>query len=227
VTPSDLGELLARADHVFIGLVREVRSDWNPTRTSIDTTVRLVVEEYFKSSTFPPQFTLRLPGGTVGDVSLKVAGVPAFSVGDRALLFLEEDPGRPGLPGIVGLWQGVYYVRDGVAVQAESGRRFPLADLKARLRSEIAVPPPAYGGAILLQRSTEELALQAASVVVGLVDRVESRLTSDGRSSSSGCSRARRPRASPSRCRAAASATSSSRSAASRISGQASGSCSS
>ena len=145
------------------------------TRTSIVTDVSITAQEYFKSTTFKPQLLLTLPGGTVEGLTVKVEDVPTFDVADTVLLFLKDRP--TGELQFVGLSQGVYYVRGTRAVHAPSGRATPLADLRARLRSLVGVPPPAFGGALVLRRSPEQLTLEAESVVVARVEDVEARFT--------------------------------------------------
>ncbi|MGH2651226.1 MAG: matrixin family metalloprotease, partial [Actinomycetota bacterium] len=132
--------------------------------------------EYLKSRTFPPRVILVLPGGTVGSLTLRVEDVPTFVRDERVLLFLRE---RAGAPEIVGAWQGVFRIRGGTSVQAESNLTLPLGELKARIQSVVRVPPPAYGGFVLIRRSPEELARRARLIVVGFVEEVRSDFTSD------------------------------------------------
>ncbi|MGH7322967.1 MAG: hypothetical protein ACRELA_25555, partial [Candidatus Rokuibacteriota bacterium] len=169
VIPMAVEELVARADHVFLGLVKDVRARQDPAGGGIVTDVSVVAEEYLKSRTFPPRVILVLPGGTVGSLTLRVEDVPTFVRDERVLLFLRE---RAGAPEIVGAWQGVFRIRGGTSVQAESNLTLPLGELKARIQSVVRVPPPAYGGFVLIRRSPEELARRARLIVVGFVEEV-------------------------------------------------------
>jgi hypothetical protein len=175
VTPMTLGELVAGSDHVVLGTVQVVQPRWDATRTSIVTDVSVTTSEYFKSTTFKARLLLTLPGGTLEGLTVKVADVPVFAVGDTVLLFLKEHPAF-GLQ-LVGLSQGVYYVRGPRAVHAPSGATTSLDDLRARLRSLVGVPPPAYDGALILRKSPEQLTLEAESVVVAAVENVQPRFT--------------------------------------------------
>ena len=125
VTPMTVEELVAGSDHVVIGTVQVVHPRWNATRTSIVTDVSITAQEYFKSTTFKPELLLTLPGGTVEGLTVKVEDVPTFDVADTVLLFLKDRP--TGELQVVGLSQGVYYVRGTRAVHAPSGRATPLA----------------------------------------------------------------------------------------------------
>ena len=59
---------------------------------------------YFKS------YQVRVPGGTVGDKSMKVFGAPQFKPGERLLLFLEKDYADPKAYRVSGFFQGRYLI---------------------------------------------------------------------------------------------------------------------
>jgi hypothetical protein len=181
VLEQSVEELAVEADHIFIGQVQSVHSDWNADKTSIETTVALYVKEYLKSTTFPRDFTLVLPSGTAGDVSVVVEDTPTFTPGEIVLLFLKGDGGPSTL--LVGSWQGVYYIEGNEAIQAEVNRRMPLSELRTRIRAATAtVPPPAYGGAMMLKRSVGELTTEADRILVADVLAIRSQLNTDGSS---------------------------------------------
>jgi hypothetical protein len=96
----DLAELTARADQIVVGDIVDVRSDWDSSHRTIFTTVDVLVRESWKGGTpKDARIHIRQLGGTVGDIEMTVHGMPAFSLGERALLFL-------GRTGVVGMSQG-------------------------------------------------------------------------------------------------------------------------
>jgi hypothetical protein len=96
----DLSELTASADQVVVADVAKVTSQWDGDHRNIITTVEIAVQESWKGS--PPsdgKLRIRQLGGTVGDIEMTVIGMPRFSVGEHALLFLQQN-------GVVGMGQG-------------------------------------------------------------------------------------------------------------------------
>jgi hypothetical protein len=94
--------VVAKTDVVAVGGV--------PGHLVTDVTFRLV--EVWKGERLAPDelFTLRLPGGTRGGLTLRVPGVPSFGVGNEVVLFLERTSG--GFTP-TGLTQGVFSVEIG------------------------------------------------------------------------------------------------------------------
>jgi hypothetical protein len=102
-------ELLADAEEVFVGQVVDQRSAWEESRSgrSIVTLVTFRVERVLKGSP-RIQATVEFLGGTIGDDTMRVAGVPQFRIGDRDVLFLSGVI-RPVSP-VVGVMQGRFRV---------------------------------------------------------------------------------------------------------------------
>lgn len=100
VRAMDLAALTSTADQVVVADVAKVESQWDKDHRTIYTTVEIQVQESWKGS--PPsdgKLVLRQPGGTVGEIEVTVVGMPTFSVGEHALLFLKRTQ-------VVGLGQG-------------------------------------------------------------------------------------------------------------------------
>lgn len=135
-------ELVSRAESVFVGQVVDVRSSWVNSRAgrAIVTDVTFSIERTLKGPTYARR-SLEFLGGTVGDDTLRVDGIPVFHIGDRDILFV-SDTGRPVSP-IVGFTYGRFrIVREprggGVAVRTHDGR--PLATT-----ADVGNPrPPAF-----------------------------------------------------------------------------------
>lgn len=132
-------ELVARAEQVVVAQVAARRSTWVSSRQgrAIVTDVTFHIERTIKGPVYADR-SLEFLGGTVGDDTLQVDGMPEFRVGDRDVLFI-RDSGRPASP-LVGFMYGRFHiVRDGVTgvetVRTHDGR--PLASL-----AEVGNPQP-------------------------------------------------------------------------------------
>ena len=89
VIPRDFDELVARADTVFRGAVADKTSLWVGTGQTrhIATRVTFRVDETYKGDAAARQ-TLEFVGGTVGDTTLEIPGLPKFEVGQTVVLFV-------------------------------------------------------------------------------------------------------------------------------------------
>jgi hypothetical protein len=100
----DTSVLVERADTIAVVDVASVRAAWDARHERIETTVELTVVERWKGAVAPAaRLVIAQPGGTVGDITMTVFGMPRFAPGERALVFLHGPPGRAG---VVGLAQG-------------------------------------------------------------------------------------------------------------------------
>ena len=137
-----LAEMVAAADVIVRAAVVSQRSEWITTRDDrvIVTLVTLRIERTFKGES-RPQMLLKSLGGTVGDETVHVSGVPRFTVGDRAVLLAYT--GRRMVSPIVGATRGRFPLRsspDGAAefVTLSDGRAFASFD---QVRAPLAVSP--------------------------------------------------------------------------------------
>lgn len=110
VIPPTFEEMTDRAEVIFVGKVVSVRSEWRGvgTRRAIFTLVEFEKSETLKGDA-KSSITLQFLGGTVGEETLQVGGVPKFTVGDRELLFVAKN-GVQVCP-IVGVFHGKFGVR--------------------------------------------------------------------------------------------------------------------
>jgi hypothetical protein len=103
VLAMDLAELTRRADRVLVGEVLVVHSDWDQARRRILTTVEVQVSEMWKGEApRHGRIVIVQPGGTVGDIEMRVHGLPRFTPGERSVLFLRGQHHAQ----VVGLGQG-------------------------------------------------------------------------------------------------------------------------
>ncbi len=119
----DLDQLIAHSGRIIVGRCLSVESRWNAKRTLILTYSQFEVQQDLKGNS-PPVVTVVTIGGNVGDRVQAVAGMPSFSAGQEALLFLENTRQQYWLP--VGLEQGHFRIvqnpRTGVREAARSLR---------------------------------------------------------------------------------------------------------
>jgi hypothetical protein len=97
----DLPGLASRADHVVVGEVRAVTSEWSSDHRRIYTRIDVDVAETWRTT--GPRSMARVSiwqvGGTVGDIQMIVPGMPTFAVKERAVLFLRGEPERATVVG--------------------------------------------------------------------------------------------------------------------------------
>ena len=136
VIPPTFDELVNEAELIFQGAVTDVRSQWvgEGTERRIVSDVTFQVEEALKGAP-GESYTIRMLGGTVDGQTLRVSDAPTFKVGDRDILFVENN-GRQFIP-LVGIMHGRFHVQqeqDGKeSVARDNGA--PLSDL-AKLGKE-------------------------------------------------------------------------------------------
>lgn len=128
-------ELSGAADRILIGKVLAIREAFTPDRQSINTTVILEVQDVLKGVAKSEE-VLVLPGGSVGETTLMVGGVPNFLVNEQALLFLDND--SPYM--IAGMWQGKYSLTGDEGFQPETGRTIHIAELSTRISNALESP---------------------------------------------------------------------------------------
>lgn len=122
----DLDDLTGESSAVVYGKIAASRVEWNSSRTLIYTVYTVEPMEYLKGR-LGPVFELYEPGGTLDGLQMSVAGVPAFSVGQEAILFVWTDP--HGQHQVTGFEQGAFRVR----ADPQTGLR--IVDRVARLGS--------------------------------------------------------------------------------------------
>jgi hypothetical protein len=110
VMPPTFEEMTDRAEVIFVGTVIRSRSEWREVgnQRAIFTMVEFAKLETLKGDS-RDTITLQFLGGSVGDATLEVGGVPKFRVGDRELLFVQKN-GVQVCP-IVGMHHGKFGVR--------------------------------------------------------------------------------------------------------------------
>jgi hypothetical protein len=113
--PKDFGQLVAEAEQLFIGTVMETQSRKLPNG-GIVTDITFGELRVLKGAAAEP-IMLEVLGGTVGDETLELPGIPIFQVGVRYLVF-SKGSGTTIFP-VVGGDQGMFQVVRDPATGAE------------------------------------------------------------------------------------------------------------
>jgi len=100
VVRMSLEDLSREASSIVIGEVTDAQSFWEDG--NIYTNVTISVEQYVKGAG-GKQVTIKVLGGTVGDITQWVSDAPIFQIGERTLLFLRNDQ-------VVGWHQGKFAI---------------------------------------------------------------------------------------------------------------------
>ena len=89
VIPPSFDALVAEANTIFVGEVMNVRADWEstPTGRAIITLVTFRVENVWKGN-LGAVTQLEFLGGEIGEIGMKVEGMPVFRLGQRDVLFV-------------------------------------------------------------------------------------------------------------------------------------------
>jgi hypothetical protein len=139
VIPPSFDDLVSRAEMIFQGKVTDVRSEWTGegAQRRIMSYVTLKVEDAIKGDP-GPTVTLRMLGGTVGGETMEVTDAPKFKVGDRDILFVENN-GTQFVP-LVGIMHGRFRVKKDAAGQDAvfTNEGSPLSDLSQLGKNEVA-----------------------------------------------------------------------------------------
>ena len=139
VIPPTFDDLITRAEMIFQGTVTDVRSEWTGEggQRHIASYVTFKVDDSIKGNP-GAKVTLNLLGGTVGAETMEVSDAPKFKVGDRDILFVENN-GTQFIP-LVGIMHGRFHVQ-----KDQNGRDVvltndgaPLTDLNQLGKSERA-----------------------------------------------------------------------------------------
>ncbi len=109
-------QLVKDAQMIFQGTVTNIRSEWvgEGADRHIASYVTFKVDDAIKGKP-GREYTLSMLGGTVGDRTMEVADAPKFKVGDRDIVFVENN-GSQFVP-LVGIMHGRFRVQ-----QDQSGR---------------------------------------------------------------------------------------------------------
>jgi hypothetical protein len=142
VLAMDLGELTQKAERIVVGEVTSVRSAWDAKHERILTTVELRVAEAWKGQ-MPGdgRITIVQPGGVAEGIEMRVHGMPVFTAGERAVVFLRGGVSQP--QSVVGMGQGKRGLRFDPAAKrwmVDGGDRSAAVNIDLQGRPHSAAP---------------------------------------------------------------------------------------
>ncbi len=130
VIPPKFDELVSRAQVIFDGEVTGLQSQWigEGAQHRIVTFVTFKVNEAIKGDP-GSTYSMRMLGGTVDGRTMEVSDAPRFKVGDRSVLFVENN-GTQFIP-LVGIQHGRFRVQKDQSGRETlvTGEGQPLADV--------------------------------------------------------------------------------------------------
>ena len=128
-------ELTSQADSILIGKVKKIESQWNEEKTLIYTYVTISVKQHTKTLSGVgevQEIIVKVPGGEVGDIGLKVSDSPQFREGEEVFLFLKME--KLPLFSVAGLFQGKYTIEEGRVKNRILGLEVPLDSFISQIK---------------------------------------------------------------------------------------------
>src|SRR5262245_6015458 len=117
----NLDGLVKKSSKIVIGRVRSSRTYWSSNGKLILTNYTIDVHETIKGQA-ARTLELTTIGGTIGDLTLHVAGMPVFDKDENTVLFVER---TGAYSTVVGLGQGKFSVVNGEVSNNTTGLEFP------------------------------------------------------------------------------------------------------
>jgi len=116
-----LDDMVKKANKIVIGKASNSRTYWSNNGKLILTNYTITVDETVKGL---PAKTLELTaiGGQIGNLTLHVAGMPAFETGKNAVVFVEA---TGAFSTVVGLGQGKFTITNGEVSNNVTNLAFP------------------------------------------------------------------------------------------------------
>ncbi|MFC1817342.1 hypothetical protein ACFL0M_15745, partial [Thermodesulfobacteriota bacterium] len=106
-----LEQLVEDADLVIIGIVEGVVSELIMGKIFSFATISINSKIKGESGHTPDEIIVRFPGGTVGDIAVKVEDSPDYKQGEKVLIFLKKIPKQPYYRTL-GASQGRFLIKD-------------------------------------------------------------------------------------------------------------------
>ena len=110
VLKMSIDKMSLEAALVVVGEVTDATSAWTPDQTTIYTTITIKVTKCVAGEC-GDTVLIKQRGGTVGEATLYIPGMPKFSQGQKVLLFLDHSyEGEPGHHSVIGMCQGMFVI---------------------------------------------------------------------------------------------------------------------
>jgi hypothetical protein len=128
-----LDELVTQADLIVMGCVESVKSEMVEGKIFSFATVSVTSKIKGEPEATQDQVVVRFPGGTLGDVAMKVEDSPDYKQGEEVLLFLKRIENQPGY-STAGSSQGKFLIKNHIVVK----ENIPLDQFLERIQSLIS-----------------------------------------------------------------------------------------
>lgn len=164
VIPPTFDQLVGQAEFVFEGTVTGLRPQWmgEGAERHIVTFVTFRIDDSIKGN-LDESYTIRMFGGTLDGHTMEVTDAPVFKVGDRDILFVENN-GTQFVP-LVGIMHGRFRVQNEAAgreIVAKDNGALLSSPAKLGLDEKGAVTGPALSTAEFKAAIRQKLARNAA-----------------------------------------------------------------
>ena len=128
-------EMVSKAQTIVVGSLVSSNTFWTADRKLILTSYTLEVQQQLKGTT-AKTIVVTTVGGKIGNTILQMAGAPAFSPGETAVVFLEQSG---GYNTIVGLNQGKFPIVNGAVSSPIGGptQGMQLEEFKSQIQLRI------------------------------------------------------------------------------------------
>jgi hypothetical protein len=137
VRPLTLQELTSGSDGIVYGRVEKLESYWRDQK--IETIVTLAPYETWKGAG-TPKVEVRVPGGTVGGITMRCSEAPVFRAHDDVVCFLKT---RDQAKEVFGWFRGQYTV---VNDRVREMPNTTVANLRASVQAAMQAAPAPAGG---------------------------------------------------------------------------------
>jgi len=116
-----LGQLTEESSMIIIGKVESAECQWNSDYTMITTLVKVALSDVLKGAPTESVITIKLIGGSIGNIETVLIGSPTFRIGEETLLFLRAVNEEPfnGFLTVTGLAQGKFEIQNGTGTAAK------------------------------------------------------------------------------------------------------------
>ena len=171
-----LEELVVEARSVCQGVVTDVNPQWNNDHTMIYTDVTVSVDECLKGRE-GPEITLKIPGGTVGEITLWVSDTPTFEKDEEVILFLQEEYFQ-----IVGWYQGKYTIEDDIVLE----KAIPVNQFIGQIRAAMETTGIPVESMPAQEKGLTEPTKQHGHENLNLVEQMRTDTTDDGKPEGTG-----------------------------------------
>lgn len=130
----DMDRLLLDSEFVFEGEVSASRAEWSPAQGAILTKVTFRIDDVIKGEYSASTIELSFNGGTIGQLTLQIAGMIYPQPGDRGIYFVES-LSRQQVNPLLGWSQGHFRIRPDRTISTERGQ--PVLGLAPKLNQSV------------------------------------------------------------------------------------------